>query len=288
MMKAYKGFNKDMTCRGFQYEEGKEYTTDTAEMCSNGFHACEKPLDCFSYYNPGNSVFHEVELDATDETSGDDSKRVGKRIKIGARLNIAKMVDASIEYVNERIDKEKANSATGDRSANSATGDGSANSATGDRSANSATGDRSANSATGNWSANSATGYGSANSATGYGSANSATGDGSANSATGYGSANSATGDRSANSATGYGSANVSTGYKCKNEGGIASINVGWGHDNICKGDVGSYIVLSEWGDFDGNKRPLIGAKMGYIDGITLKPDTWYTLKDGEFVEVDE
>lgn len=61
--KAFKGFNKDLICRGFQYEEGKEFETERAECCEEGFHACEYPLDCFAYYNPANSVFHEVELD---------------------------------------------------------------------------------------------------------------------------------------------------------------------------------------------------------------------------------
>ena len=71
-VKAYKGFDKDMKCRGFQYEEGKTYETDEAELCKSGFHACESPLDCFRYYEPAKSVYHEVELDATEET-GDDS-----------------------------------------------------------------------------------------------------------------------------------------------------------------------------------------------------------------------
>lgn len=60
-MKAFKGFNKDLTCRGFQYEEGKEFHTEKAECCEEGFHACEYPLDCFGYYSPAQSVFHEVE-----------------------------------------------------------------------------------------------------------------------------------------------------------------------------------------------------------------------------------
>ncbi len=299
-MKAYKGFNKDMTCRGFQFEEGKEYEEKgEIGVCNNGFHACEYPLDCLSYYEPSKSVYHEVELDGeiSKQKDGYDTKVASSKIKIGAELSIAGLVAASFEYVKERADKtisnhskadKKLNSATGYGSANSATGDWSANSATGDRSANSATGYRSANSATGYRSANSATGDWSANSATGYRSANSATGDRSANSATGYRSANSATGYRSANSATGYGSANLSTGMECKNNGaGQANISVGWGKDNQCKGVKGSYLVLSEWGDWDGNKYPLLGAVMVMVDGIEIKEDTYYTLKDGKVVEAE-
>lgn len=70
-MKAFKGFNKDLTCRGFQYEEGKEFHTEKADCCNEGFHACEYPLDCFGYYNPAESVFHEVEL------SGDMDREKG-------------------------------------------------------------------------------------------------------------------------------------------------------------------------------------------------------------------
>lgn len=61
-MKAFKGFNTDMTCRGFQYEEGKEYETDTAEVCKSGFHACGHPLECMEHYVPNESVYHEVEV----------------------------------------------------------------------------------------------------------------------------------------------------------------------------------------------------------------------------------
>lgn len=67
-MKAYKGFNKDLTCRGFQYKEGETFHEDKAELCDSGFHACKDPLDCFGYYAPGSSVYHEVEL---DEVSGE-------------------------------------------------------------------------------------------------------------------------------------------------------------------------------------------------------------------------
>jgi hypothetical protein len=64
-MKAYKGFNRDMTCLGFQYKEGGKYEKDNAKVCECGFHACEHPLDCLGYYTPGDgSVYHEAALSA--------------------------------------------------------------------------------------------------------------------------------------------------------------------------------------------------------------------------------
>ena len=104
-MKAYKGFNKDMTCRGYQFEEGKTYEEPEAKLCKSGFHACENPLDCFSYYSPANSVFHEVELEEVSEERQEDSKVCAKRITIGAQLDIAGIVKAHFEYVTSRCEK---------------------------------------------------------------------------------------------------------------------------------------------------------------------------------------
>ena len=206
LMKAYKGFTKEMMCRGFKFEDGETYHENKAELCKCGFHACEYPLDCFGYYSPSDSVFHSVDLTEVDKTRKEDTKISGKTIKIGARLDIMGIVKASIEYITSRTDKN--------------------------------------NSATGNWSAN---------------------------------------------SATGYGSANVSTGNNAKNHAGNGSVSVGWGKDNICKGDIGAYIVIVERGEWDGEKYPQIGEpKLGKIDGEILKADTWYTLKNGEFIEVTE
>ena len=102
-MKAYKGFDKDLKCMEFQYEIGNEYETDKAVLCVTGFHACENPLDTFRYYAPGSSRFCEVELeDVSDEMDSDDSKRVAKKIKIGAELDIKGLIKAIFEYVKER------------------------------------------------------------------------------------------------------------------------------------------------------------------------------------------
>ena len=112
-MKFYKGFDKDLKCRGFQYEVGKEYREDKAELCSTGFHACENPLDIFRYYSPKDgSRFCEVELDeVSDERHGDDTKVCGKVIKIGAELDLAGICKAHFEYVTAKCDPAKSNAA---------------------------------------------------------------------------------------------------------------------------------------------------------------------------------
>lgn len=163
-MKTYKGFNENMTCQGFQYEEGKEYEEKEAVVCERGFHACEYPLDCFSYYNPNKSVYHEVEQ--SGELHGDGIKVASTKIKIGAEINIAGLVKAAIEYTTKKVNPEAksdedygASSATGYKGASSATGDCGASSATGIKGASSATGDYGASSATGNCGTSSATGY---------------------------------------------------------------------------------------------------------------------------------
>ena len=120
-MKAYKGFNRDMTCRGFQFEEGKEYHEDKAVLCESGFHACENPLDTFNYYAPGSSVFHEVELDeVSDERNSDDALVCAKTIRVGARLDVAGLCKAHFEYVsahckpaNGRVAGDKESAAAG-------------------------------------------------------------------------------------------------------------------------------------------------------------------------------
>ena len=135
-MKSYKGFNKDMTCRDFQYEEGKEYEETAAEVCETGFHSCEYPLDCFHYYDPAHSVYHEVEADGEIDKADDGTKLASTKLKIGAELSIAGLVKAPIEYTIKRTKKEAGDTET--YGASSATGDCGASSATGNYGASSA------------------------------------------------------------------------------------------------------------------------------------------------------
>ena len=342
-IKTYKGFNKDMTCRGFQYEEGKEYEEESVEVCDHGFHACEYPLDCLNYHSPNESVYHEVEQRGEIQKHNGDTKVASTKIKIGAEISIAGLVKAAIEYTVKRVDKDAesdekhgassatgdygASSATGYKGASSATGDYGASSATGYKGASSATGNCGASSATGNSGASSATGYKGASSATGYKGASSATGDYGASSATGNCGASSATGYKGASSATGNCGASSATGYKgassATGDYGASSatgncgassatgykgassaedkdaVSVAWGYKSKAKGVIGSFLVFADWEytgsedypEYDRNNQSawtLNGAKMVQVDGDNIKPDTWYTIENGEIVEVPE
>ena len=218
-MKMYKGFDKDLKCRDFQYEIGKTYEEPTAELCEKGFHACEYPLNVFNYYAPSNmSRYCEVDLDeVSDKKSSVDSKRCGKKIAVKAEIGIAGLVKAAVEYTMEKAIPEKSEHATGLHSAVSATGW---------HSAVSATGLHSAASATGNYSAVSATGE--------------------------------------------------------------ESVAAALGIDGKAKGALGCWIVLAEWAKDENYNWHRKDVQCFKVDGKTVKPDTWYTLKDGRPVEVDK
>ena len=343
VIKSYKGFNKNMTCRGFQYEEGKEYEKEIVEVCDHGFHACEYPLDCLNYYYPNESVYHEVEQSGEIQKHNDDTKVASTKIKIGAEISIAGLVKAAIEYTVKRVKKDAesdekhgassatgykgassatgtygASSATGTYGASSATGDYGASSATGYYGASSATGTYGASSATGDYGASSATGYCGASSATGDYGASSATGDKGASSATGTYGASSATGDYGASSATGYCGASSATGYcgasSATGTCGASSatgycgassaedkdaVAVAWGYKSKAKGVLGAFLVFADWEytgseddtEYDRNNQSawvLNGAKMVQVDGENIKPNTWYTIENGEIAEVSE
>ena len=120
-MIVYKGTDKDMKCRGFQFDLGKEYVEEEAKLCDKGFHGCEYPLDVFAHYAPADSRFFVADLDGvTDETESRDTKRVGTKIKLKAEVGIAGIVKAAVEYIKEKA--ESSNNQTGNYSAATNTG----------------------------------------------------------------------------------------------------------------------------------------------------------------------
>ena len=149
-MKGYKGFDKDLRCRGFQYEIGKTFNhTGSTSLCNSGFHFCENPFDVWGYYPPG-SRFAEVEGDEVSGPTDSDSKRVCKSLKIEAEFSLSALCGAGLKFILDKVDFANAKeSNTGTQSAATNTGDYSAATNTGTRSAATNTGTHSAATNTG-------------------------------------------------------------------------------------------------------------------------------------------
>ena len=286
-MKVYKATDKDMKCRGYQYELGKTAEVDgDIELCKNGLHACEMPLDVLGYYAPGDGPrYFEADLeDVSDEKRSDDTKRVGKKLTLSAEIGIPGLVKAQVEYVKAQCDFDNAINKADTENKNHATGERGAASATGESGAASATGWSGAASATGERGAASATGWSGAASATGWSGAASATGEMGAASATGWSGAASATGERGVAFATGESGAASATG-----ESGAASaigkgcVAMTTGFSGRVMGEIGNAIVCVERKE-NGEIAAILSA---VVDGKTLKPGVWYTVKNGRWQEVE-
>ncbi|EBP0634310.1 hypothetical protein P5M82_003201 [Salmonella enterica subsp. enterica serovar Senftenberg] len=212
---TFKGFNKDLKCRGFQFAIGETFHHDgKVEACGSGFHACECPFDVFSYYPPAESRYAEtISFGITDSEEGGDTKIASSSITIKDELTLPQFIQRGIEWIWSKIDKSlEQQIMCGDQSAATNTGDWSAATNTGYQSAATNTGDQSAATNTGNRSAATNTGDWSAATNTGYQSAAINTGDWSAATNTGYQSAATNTGNRSAATNTGNRSAATNTG----------------------------------------------------------------------------
>lgn len=106
-MKVYKGTDKDIKCRGYQFTPGVTAEEETAKLCNSGFHACEAPIDVFGYYEPATSRYFEAELeDVSPERHSDDTKVCGKKITLGAELTIPMLCKAQLQYVKEHTTME--------------------------------------------------------------------------------------------------------------------------------------------------------------------------------------
>ena len=282
-MKGYKGFSKGLVCRGKQYAENTIFEENDAKICESGIHFCKNPFDVLDYYgfvNDNSELNEFAEVESLDDTQTDDGKKFcTKKLKVGAKLGIAGLINAFVNFTLSKTKSESAAMNTGWRSAAMNTGDHSAATNTGYCSAATNTGYFSAATNTGDHSAATNTGYCSAATNTGWRSAATNTGYCSAATNTGYCSAATNTGDRSAATNTGYCSAATNTG---KNGFAIST-----GIEGKAKGALGCYIAVAEWTyDETADEYKLVGFKAHKVDGKEIKPDTFYALKNGKFVAV--
>ena len=276
VIKGYKAFNKDMTCKEFTYEEGKEYEIKEAiKICVTGFHFCTNPLDCLGYYDLIDSNFHEVESLGETQTHPDDSKVVTNRIKIGAKLDLRAYIKASFDFLWESCNNKE--EASGESAQLAASGD----------SAQLAAGGNSAQLAASGYSAKlAASGNFAKLAASGYSAKLAASGDSAKLAAGGYSAQLAASGNFAKLAASGESAQLAASGDSAKLEltGGY-SVGAGIGINNKIKAKKGDWITLAEW-RYDDNKYIPLCVKSAQVDGTILKEDVWYVLREGEFKEV--
>jgi len=297
-----KGFNKDMTCRDMQYEEGKTYEMeDKPSCCENGYHFCESPIDCFGYYDPAHSVFHEVEAigDIDKKIDSNDSKICTNKIKIGAKIDLQTMIKMSVDFVFSHCKKSTKKSAnksedrsiatnSGDRSVATNSGDSSVATNSGDRSVATNSGYRSV--ATNSGYSSVATNSGDSSVATNSGYRSVATNSGDSSVATNSGDSSVATnsGDRSVATNSGYRSVAINNGfYSIAQVDGDNAVAINLGYEGKAKGKIGSWIILAEVED-TGVRFEIQDVKVFKVDGKKIKEDVFYKLENGKAIAVEE
>ena len=281
---AYKAMDKNMQCRGKQYEVGKAYYEDKADCCHAGMHACENPLDVLHYYPLKDSPrFFEVECGGNVDKSGEDSKLACTELTVKGEVNFAWLVKATVNAVFNRV-KGREPFSSGDYSTAGSSGNYSTAGSSGNYSTAGSSGNYSTAGSSGDYSTAGSSGY--------YSTAGSS-GDYSTAGSSGYYSTAGSSGDYSTAGSSGYystaGSSGdystaAATGAYCRAKAdGKDNIAVANGAHSKARGILGCYLVLTEYDD-DGN---MLWAKMAKVDGAHIKENVWYTLKNGEFAEAE-
>ena len=252
VIKSYKGFNKDMKCRGFQYEVGKEYNMDgEIKCCNRGFHACKSPLEVWNYYDMLNSRFAEVEQSGKIDEEEKSTKVCSSHIKIKAELKLADIINIGVEWLKDVTSQSKVKT------------DGALND-NGDRKKQiGSSGDYALIGSSGDYAQ-----IGSSGGSAQIGSS----------------------GDYAKIGSSGdYAKIGSSGDYAQIDSTGEDSVIMCAGNNSKAKAKIGSWITLAEWEWSDEKNRNVpVCVKTEYVDGESIKDDTWYLLKDGKFVEVDK
>ena len=282
---AYKGFDKNLKCRDFQYEVGKEYEMDgDIKCCERGFHACESPLEVFDHYDMLNSRFAEVEQSGEIDKEEDTTKVCSSKIKIKAELNLADIVKLGVEWIKDvtspsKLKKETDLNDNGNNSAKIGS--------------------------SGYYAKIGSSGYYAKIGSSGYSAQIGSSGYYAKIGSSGYSAKIGSSGDYAKIGSSGYYAKIGSSGYSAQigssgdsaqigssgdyaqiGSTGNHSVVMAAGNNSIAKAKIGSWITLAEWDCIDGVWIPIC-VKTEKVDGEHIKADTFYELIDGEFKEVD-
>ena len=250
---AYKGFDENLSCRGFQYEVGNEYEIGgKIECCHHGFHACESPLEVLDHYfllgNAKMARFCEVEQSGTLDRESKTTKVASSKIKIKAELKFADLIKLGIEWIKEKTNPEIIKDC--DLSDNG-----------GDSAQIGSSGYSAQIGSSGDYAKIGSSGYSAQIGSSGYSAQIGSSGD--------------------------YAQIGSSGDYAKIESTGEDSVICCAGHNSVAKAKAGSWITLAEWvySEEKGRWIPKC-VKTEYVDGEHIKADTFYKLVDGEFKEV--
>ena len=330
---SYKGFDKNMQCRGFQYEVGKEYEMDgEINCCNRGFHACKSPMEVWDYYDMLNSRYAEVEQSGKIDEEENSTKVCSSRIKIKAELKLADIINIGVEWLkditspskvkadgalNDNGDRRKQIGSSGYSAQIGSSGDyakigssgysakiGSSGysakiGSSGDSAKIGSSGDYAQIDSSGNYAKIGSSGDYAKIGSSGYSAKIGSSGDsakiGSSGDYAQIGSSGDyakigSSGDSAQIGSSGdYAQIGSSGDYAKIDSTGEDSVIMCAGNSSIAKAKVGSWITLAEWKWSDEKKRDVpVCVKTEYVDGENIKADTWYQLKNGKFVEVEE
>ena len=261
VIKSYKGFDKDMKCRDFQYEVGKEYNMDgEIKCCNRGFHACKSPLEVWDYYDMLNSRFAEVEQSGKIDEEKKSTKVCSSHIKIKAELKLADIINIGVEWLKNVTSPSKVKT------------DGALNDNGDIKKQIGSSGDYAQIGSSGDYAKIGSSGDSAQIGSSGYDAHIGSSGDSAKIGSSGDSAQIGSSGDSAKIDSTGEDSVIMCAGNKSK-----------------AKAKIGSWITLAEWEWSDDKNRYVpVCVKTEYVDGEIIKADTWYQLKNGKFVEVAE
>ena len=333
VIKSYKAFDKNMTCRGFQYEVGKEYEMNgEIECCNRGFHACKSPLEVWDYYDMLNSRFAEVEQSGKIDEEEESTKVCSSRIKIKAELKLADIINIGVEWLkditspskvntdgvlNDNGDGKKQIGSSGDSAQIGSSGNYAQIGSSGYSAQIGSSGDYAQIGSSGNCAKIGSSGYSAQIGSSGDSAKIGSSGNYAQIGSSGYSAQIGSSGDSAQIGSSGNYAQIGSSGYSAQigssgdyaqigSSGNCAQIGSNGysaqidstGEDSVimCAGDesrakakTGSWITLAEWKWSDEKGRDIpVCVKTEYVDGESIKADTWYQLKNGKFVEVKE